>query len=138
MNITQGTLTVLSAVKSDSDSYICEASNQLGSSRAGVQLVVVSIPKFTQKPEEAVSKKLHEEVTLLCRADGSPPPVISWRKDSGQLPTGRTRIQGGSLTINGLSTSDAGTYTCVATSAGVFHSEASVRLQVVLGMYSRH
>ena len=92
--------------------------------------MVVNLPRFTEKPSDLVLRYPGSDVTLPCSAEGDPPPVISWRKDGGQLPAGRTRIQGGSLTISNLQSRDAETYTCVATSANVFDSEVTVRLIV--------
>ena len=130
VRVTQGSLTILSTVKSDGGTFVCEASNPLGISRAEVHLMVVNLPRFTEKPSGPLLLYPGNDFTLPCSAVGDPPPVISWRKDGGQLPSGRTRIQGGSLTISNLQLSDTGTYTCVATSANYFHSEVTVRLTV--------
>ena len=128
-------MTILSTVKSDGGIYVCEASNLLGISNAEVHLVVVNLPRFTEKPSGPVLGLPGNDVTLPCSAEGDPPPVISWRKDGGQLPAGRTRIQGGSLTISNLQLSDTDTYTCVATSANIFVSEVAVRLRFGMCIY---
>ena len=131
VRVTKGSMTILSTVKSDGGIYVCEASNLLGISNAEVHLVVVNLPRFTEKPSGPIYKLPGDDVTLPCSAEGDLPPVISWRKDGGQLPAGRTQIQGGSLTISNLQLSDTGAYTCVATSATVFDSDVTVRLRVI-------
>ena len=69
-------------------------------------------------------------MTLNCSAAGVPEPVMSWRREGGQLPAGRTAVTGGSLTITNLAEGDSGAYACVATSAAVSHVVAVAQLEV--------
>ena len=56
-------------------------------------LVVVSLPRFTSKPPSKIVSILNSRtaVRLNCRATGDPQPIISWRKQVGQLPVGRSQ-----------------------------------------------
>ena len=69
-------------------------------------------------------------MTLNCSAVGDPEPVISWRREGGQLPAGRTVVTSGSLTISNLRVEDSGAYACVATSASVSDVTAVAQVQV--------
>lgn len=46
--------------------------------------------------------------TFNCSARGTPPPIIRWFHDNTQVGEGQT------LTLEGVSADDAGTYTCRA------------------------
>ena len=84
---------------------------------------MVTSPRFTVKPPAKVSVRLGGTLTLNCRASGVPRPVVSWKKQEGQLPFGRSQQINGELVIRGFQPSDAGNYICVATSAGVVDVE---------------
>ena len=127
-------LQVLHVRKEDSDIYFCSAVNLLGSVEKKTLLVVVSLPRFTVKPPARVVASPGEIFTLNCSATGDPQPVISWRKQGGQLPVGRSKQSNGDLVIRGLQVSDAGYYICVATSAGVFDIETVTYTEVRRGM----
>ncbi|XP_067017787.1 uncharacterized protein [Acropora muricata] len=55
---------------------------------------------------------------------------MSWRKQGGQLPVGRSHQINGALVITNLQQSDAGNYICTATSASVFGVEAVTALEI--------
>ncbi|XP_068673429.1 uncharacterized protein [Montipora foliosa] len=93
-------------------------------------LVVVSLPQFTIKPPSKIAMSAGCSVRLNCSATGDPQPTITWRKQDGQLPVGRSQQINGTLTITNLQTSDAGNYFCTATSAGVFDVETVATLEV--------
>ena len=127
-------LQVLHVRKEDSDTYFCSAVNLLGSVEKKTLLVVVSLPRFTVKPPARVFVSPGETLTLNCSATGDPQPVISWRKQGGQLPVGRSQQSNGNLVIRGLQVSDTGIYICAATSAGVFEIETVTYTEVRRGM----
>jgi len=116
--------------KSDSDNYLCTATNLLGSVVKRTVLVVVSLPRFTIKPPAKVVARPGGTLTLNCSAAGDPQPVISWKKQGGQLPDGRSQQINGALVIRSVAMNDTGLYICVATSAGVFDVETVTYIKV--------
>jgi len=116
-------LQILRVRKDDSDWFFCSAANLLGKLEKKTFLVVVTSPRFTVKPPAKVSVRLGGTLTLNCSASGVPRPVVSWKKQGGQLPFGRSQQINGELVIRGFQLSDAGNYICVATSAGVVDVE---------------
>ena len=112
--------------KEDSDVYTCLAKNLLGKAEKKTMLVVVSLPRFTSKPPSKIVSIISFTLRLNCSATGDPQPIISWRKQGGQLPVGRSRQINGTLVITNLQQSDAGNYICTATSISVFRDVETV------------
>ena len=119
-------LQILQVRKEDSEFYICSAENLLGRVEKKTLLVVVSLHWFTSKPPSKIVSMLSTDVMLNCSATGNPQPTISWRKQGGQLPVGRTRQINGALVITNLRQSDAGNYICTATSISIFRDVETV------------
>ncbi|XP_044170355.1 uncharacterized protein LOC122947345 [Acropora millepora] len=119
-------LQILQVRKEDSDFYICSAENLVGRVEKKTLLVVVSLPQFTSKPPSKIVSILNCTVSLSCSAIGDPQPTISWRKQGGQLPVGRSQQISGALVITNLQQSDAGNYICTATSISVFRDVETV------------
>ena len=128
---TNGTLQISQVRKEDSDVYTCSAKNLLGKAEKKTMLVVVSLPRFTSKPPPKIVSMLSSAVRLNCSATGDPQPIISWRKQGGQLPVGRSQQINGALVITNLQQSDAGSYICTATSASVFIVETVSSLEIM-------
>ena len=112
--------------KEDSDVYTCSAKNILGKAEKNTMLVVVSLPRFTSKPPSKIVSMLNSTLRLNCSATGDPQPIISWRKQGGQLLVGRSQQINGVLIITNLQQSDAGNYICTATSISVFRDVETV------------
>ena len=121
---------LLDVRKSDSDSYFCTATNLLGSVVQETLLVVVSLPRFTLKPPVKAAVRISDNLTLNCNATGDPQPVVSWKKQGGQLPVRRSQLINGTLVIRDIKNEDSGNYICVARSAGVFVVETVTYVHV--------
>jgi len=124
------TLQILRVRKDDSNLYFCTAANLLGSVQKETLLVVVSPPRFTVRPPVKLVAYFGGTLRLNCSATGDPQPVISWKKQGGQLPVGRSQQINGALVIRDIAAGDEANYICVATSAGVFNAEAVTYVEV--------
>ena len=123
-------LQILHVRKDDSDLYYCAASNLLGRAEKKTFLVVVSPPRFTVKPPANIVAVVGGTLQLNCTATGNPQPMISWKKQGGQLPVGRSQQINGSLVIRDITKNDKGNYICMATNAGVFKAETGTYTEV--------
>ena len=117
--------------KEDSDVYTCSAKNLLGKAERNTMLVVVSLPRFTSKPPSKIVSMSSSTVRLNCSAIGDPQPIVSWRKQGGQLSVGRSQQINGTLVITNIQQSDTGNYICTAASASVFIVETVSSLEIM-------
>ena len=116
-----GQLSVINAQKKDSGLYKCTASNKLGFDSALTQLNVVELPQFTARPPSQLQISAVQNVTVRCQATGDPPPKVTWMKENGVLPVGRSKVSlDGTLIIWNTKQEDSGKYTCVASSSNIF------------------
>ena len=130
MKYNNSALQILHVRKDDSDLYYCAASNLLGRAEKKTFLVVVSPPRFTVKPPVKIVAVVGGTLKLNCTATGNPKPVISWKKQGGQLPVGRSQQINDSLVIRDITKNDKGNYICIATNAGVFKAETGTYTEV--------
>ncbi|XP_069422766.1 roundabout homolog 3 [Ovis canadensis] len=130
ITIRGGKLMMSHTFKSDAGMYVCVASNMAGERESGAaKLVVLERPSFLRRPVNQVVLA-GAPVDFPCEVQGDPPPRLRWRKEDGELPTGRYEIQSDHrLQIRRVSAEDEGTYTCVAENS-VGRAEASGSLIV--------
>ncbi|XP_016059722.1 PREDICTED: roundabout homolog 3 [Miniopterus natalensis] len=130
ITIRGGKLMMSHTHKSDAGMYVCVASNMAGEREsAGAELAVLERPSFLQRPVDRVVLA-DGPVHFPCEVQGDPPPRLHWRKQDGELLTGRYEIRSDhSLWIGRVSADDEGTYTCVAENS-VGRVEASGSLSV--------
>ncbi|XP_053330726.1 protein turtle homolog A isoform X2 [Spea bombifrons] len=82
-----------------------------------VHLTVNSPPSFRETPPMYVEVRVGDTLTLTCVAYGNPQPVILWKRDDVILESrDGIQINNGSLRIVGVERSNAGMYTCHASS----------------------
>ena len=129
-----GQLSITNAQKKDSGLYKCKATNILGYDSAVTHLSVVELPQFTARPPEQLKELLNRNITIPCRATGDPKPTVTWVKENGELPLGRSTVSvDGTLQIWNTKEEDSGRYTCVAASAVKFKALSVMKLTVTRG-----
>ena len=126
------TLTITKADRKDAGTYICTATNHMGTSLAMTTLIVNVVPQFAVKPPKKIELYHGQSVTLNCSADGTPVPFITWSKCKGKIPEERTHMKDGQIRINSLTAKDGGVYSCSARS-GLLQLETEVQLIVKTG-----
>ncbi|XP_069039515.1 hemicentin-1 isoform X2 [Lepisosteus oculatus] len=113
-----GTLTIREAVPEDAGSYTCLASNEAGSDTQTVTLSYTEPPGISVV-NPAVLVAAGEEAILECQPTGVPPPLVTWYKGDrqvGTLPSAQQDARRGTLRIGQVQETDAGEYSCVASS----------------------
>ncbi|XP_066527992.1 cell adhesion molecule L1-like a isoform X2 [Hoplias malabaricus] len=107
------------ALPNDSAVYQCEASNTHGTLLATANVMVMNHPPLilTQDYLEYATVK-GKRVTMDCKAFGSPPATIQWRREDPEGSVEEERFllhKNGSLQILATEMEDMGKYMCVAT-----------------------
>ena len=122
-----GQLSITSAQKKDSGLYKCKATSILGHDSAVTHLSVVELPQFTVRPPEQLKELTNHNITVPCRATGDPKPTVTWAKENGELPLGRSTVSvHGTLQMWNTKEEDSGRYTCMAASSALLEKAFSV------------
>uniref|UniRef100_A0A8C6QPP1 Hemicentin-1 n=1 Tax=Nannospalax galili TaxID=1026970 RepID=A0A8C6QPP1_NANGA len=110
-----GALQISRAAREDAGTYMCVAQNPAGTALGKIKLNVQVPPAISTQSKEYVIA-VDKPISLLCEADGLPPPDITWHKD-GRAVTESIRqriLSSGALQIAFAQPNDAGQYTCMA------------------------
>ncbi|XP_050541937.1 lachesin-like isoform X2 [Daktulosphaira vitifoliae] len=113
-------LHVKGAQPEDRGYYMCQVNTNPMISQVGYLQVVVP-PNIIDDESSAssVSVRENQNLSLTCKAEGSPTPKISWkREDGGHIATDRKRkvekLQGDTLNLTRVTRADMGAYLCIA------------------------
>lgn len=129
--VKDGKMSIKNSQKDDSGLYECKATNVFGHDSAVTQVNVVELPQFTYRPPAQVVVGRNQDVTVRCQATGDPQPKVTWMKENGDLPVGRSTVSvDGTLKIWNPKVEDSGRYTCTATSNSIFTKAVSTKLTV--------
>uniref|UniRef100_A0A8C3GM35 Hemicentin 1 n=1 Tax=Cairina moschata TaxID=8855 RepID=A0A8C3GM35_CAIMO len=136
VKINGSTLTIFRALTSDTGKYTCVATNPAGEEDQIFNLNVYVPPAITNnkgEPED-LTVLLDTSINIECTATGTPSPQINWLKNGLPLSVSsqiRLLSAGQILRLAQVQISDAGVYTCVASSrAGVDNKHYSLQIFV--------
>ncbi|XP_048238836.1 basement membrane-specific heparan sulfate proteoglycan core protein-like isoform X2 [Haliotis rufescens] len=116
-------------------SYVCTATNAMGTVTATAILRIEGPPKVSISPSRKVTSLEGDRVTLECTGEGEPTPNVFWRSDtrrrSDVLPEASYEDEGSArLIFDSVAKADEGRYICIATNERG-RDEASVDLTVI-------
>ncbi|XP_069465362.1 hemicentin-2 isoform X1 [Ambystoma mexicanum] len=118
---------------SDSGEYSCIAKNTVG--RIILHFYVeIHVSPFIHPGPSVLTLPVNQTAVLPCRAEGTPHPAITWRKDGSELMKETDRLAflpDGSLRIQPALLLDSGYYLCTASStAGTDRRSMELRVFV--------
>lgn len=130
-------LQIMNISKKDEGIYRCEGRVEVrGEIDFRDIFVIVNVPPailIQQRSFNATADR-QEDITLFCRATGSPKPHITWHRNGRMIEENEKYLlkdDNTELTIRNIINSDAGSYTCRATNkAGVTEKQSFLQVFV--------
>ncbi|KAK2578017.1 hypothetical protein KPH14_008439 [Odynerus spinipes] len=133
-----GLLRLTNITINDGGSYVCSATNEVGSTSATAHIEVQSLPVITIEPRSGILPvKLGDRVRLICSATGHPQPNVVWSKhvngfntyDAIHRKTAATSLSA-VYEIYSVSPDDEGSYSCQASnSVGIVEDRVHIRIE---------
>ncbi|XP_074595893.1 cell adhesion molecule Dscam1-like isoform X2 [Brevipalpus obovatus] len=122
--LVNGSMYFIEITDDDSGSYMCEASNGIGSPLSTVITITVHVPARFMERYQAIQSRKDDTVELTCTAIGEMPMKIIWSKDGKMINPLISRIVDehqaikreflSKLIIRSESRTDSGVYMCTA------------------------
>ncbi|GAB1598970.1 uncharacterized protein LOC106876426 isoform X4 [Argonauta hians] len=130
-----GSLVITSVIKSDMGWYTCHPTNGIGEDpKASAYLNVTYLPKML-KMLNRIYWALGHQQSLVCNVDANPPIIkTQWTKNGRTMQFNNDRLQllpNGTVVVSRVQNSDAGSYSCQATSS-LGRGPSSLLVQVMV------
>ena len=107
-----GRLEIRGIQLSDAGRFLCTAVNAAGKAE-GVAEVIVDDSDYKDIVRKEETAFVGSNIELKCQFGGSPPPTISWSKDSVPLPENAREVNN-ELWIRNVRLDNAGRYVSIA------------------------
>lgn len=118
---------------SDAGSYECSAQSMAGSRTAPPAMLKVLAPPTVIRGPHDTEVIEGEGLDLPCELAGDPVPTVSWHREIGNLPDGRSRVLlDNTLRIEDARPEDQGQYICKGQNEG-----GNVSITVMLHVYGK-
>ncbi|GBM30792.1 Down syndrome cell adhesion molecule [Araneus ventricosus] len=135
-----GTLALSDVEENDSGSYLCQASNGIGSGLSKIITLKVLVPPRFKDPYQSKTVTEGVSISVTCSTVGDPPIVIKWMRNKSILDaksnprysikeTAAKMLTQSELQLANAFRDDTGIYTCSATS-DIGADEAVIKLIV--------
>uniref|UniRef100_A0A1S4H8Q1 Uncharacterized protein n=1 Tax=Anopheles gambiae TaxID=7165 RepID=A0A1S4H8Q1_ANOGA len=129
--VDSGSLLISEIQPNDTGKYECSAQSMAGTKTSPpAYLKVLAPPTIVKSPHDTEVLE-GEGFDLPCGLTGDPKPIVTWRKESGRLPEGRSRkLLDNTLRIEDARQEDEGKYFCEGHNEG-----GNVTISVYLYVY---
>ena len=128
-------LVIESLSEADVANYACNASNTGGYAYKNVYLNMLTVTaRITQGPKHGLLVSKGSNVSLSCKAEGHPQPIIAWSVNGSDIvDDDKYNIdeETGELVVLHADISDQGDYTCMARNHGKDSAEGSLTVKSV-------